>query len=103
MRVLPTLIIGSSGRRWGDGQRMRDLYDLPQGKASGIFTALISLPREQKTIGAWNLLNVLEGLEGFSMGLFTRVLGWEPEEVQLLLADVRKDLQDPKIHAQVDL
>jgi len=55
-----------------------------------------------KTIGAWNLLNVLEGLEGFTMGLFTRVLGWKPEEVQAFLTDVRKDLQDPKIHAQVD-
>ena len=43
------------------------------------------------------------GVRGFLHGPFHSRLGWEPEEVQLLLADVRKDLQDPKIHAQVDL
>jgi len=55
-----------------------------------------------KTIGAWNLLSALEGLEGFSMGLFTRILGWKPEDVQLFLVDVQKDIRDPKIHAQGD-
>ncbi|KAL8688934.1 MAG: hypothetical protein Q9218_005272 [Villophora microphyllina] len=30
------------------------------------------------------------------------VLGWQLEEVQVLLANVRKDLRDPKIHAQFD-
>jgi len=61
-------------------------------------------PKDQKIkiIGAWNLLNVLEGIEGFTMGLFTRVLGWKAEEVHLLLADVRKELRNPEIHAQLD-
>lgn len=44
-----------------------------------------------------------EGLEGFTIRLLTQVLKWKPEEVQVLLANVRKDFRDPKIHAQFDL
>jgi len=55
-----------------------------------------------KMVGAWNLINCLEGIEGFTMGLFTRMLGWTAEEVQVLLAGVRKDLRNPKIHVQQD-
>lgn len=47
----------------------------------------------------WNLENMAPALEGFSMALFTRVLGWSKEEVQTFLIDVRKELKDPKIHA----
>jgi hypothetical protein len=57
----------------------------------------------QKKIGAWNYMQIMEGLEAFSLRLFTKVLGWTMEEVQVLLALVRKDLKNPKIHAQFDL
>ncbi|KAL8999369.1 MAG: hypothetical protein Q9169_001795 [Polycauliona sp. 2 TL-2023] len=56
----------------------------------------------QKTIGAWNLVQIEDGLEGFTLRLFTQMLGWKSEEVQVLLANVRKDLRNPKIHAQFD-
>jgi hypothetical protein len=52
-----------------------------------------------KTIGLWNLYNTLKGLQGFTVGLFTRTLGWTVEEVEVLLAGVRKDLRDTSIHA----
>lgn len=57
----------------------------------------------QKTIGAWNLVTLEDGLEGMTLRLLTQVLGWKSEEVQVLLANVRKDFRDPKIHAQLDL
>ena len=44
-----------------------------------------------------------EGLEGFSLALFTRNLGWSVEEVQVLLSKARKDMGDRNIHAQNDL
>lgn len=44
-----------------------------------------------------------EGLDGFTTRLLTQVLKWKLEEVQVLLANVRKDFRDPKIHAQFDL
>ncbi|KAL8788500.1 MAG: hypothetical protein Q9195_007277 [Heterodermia aff. obscurata] len=56
-------------------------------------------------IGPWARDGVLveEGLEGFTLRLFTQVLKWDPEEVQVLLANVRKNLRDPKLHVQYDL
>ena len=53
-----------------------------------------------KTLGAWNLVQLEDGLEGFVLRLFTQHLNWKREEVQVLLAQVRKDLRDPRIHAQ---
>lgn len=49
------------------------------------------------------MVQLENGLEGFTLRLFTTVLGWKAEEVQVLLANVRKDIRDPKIHAQFDL
>ena len=57
----------------------------------------------KKTVGSWNLVTLEEGLEGMTMRLLTQVLGWKREEVQILLANVRKDFRDPKLHAQLDL
>lgn len=57
----------------------------------------------QKTVGSWNLVSLEDGLEGMTLRLLTQVLGWKAESVQVLLAGVRKDFRDPKIHAQLDL
>lgn len=35
-----------------------------------------------------NLAQLLEGLEAFTLGLFTRVLNWSPDEVQVFLSKV---------------
>ena len=59
--------------------------------------------RQLKEVGAFNLIQLREGLEGFSMRLFTGVLGWSPDEVQVLLSKVRKDLDNRNIHAQNDM
>ena len=56
-----------------------------------------------KEIGVWCRENVLIGLEGFSLALFTRVLGWSTEEVQLFLVDVRRDMGNPNIHWYVPM
>lgn len=54
--------------------------------------------KHMKEIGEWNLVNMLDGLEGFTNRLFTGVLGWSMEEVQAFLVGVRKDLQNRSIH-----
>jgi hypothetical protein len=58
-------------------------------------------PKEKrfKILGEWSNLNTVNLLNGLSMALFTRCLGWTPEEVNVFLVDVRKDLNNPKIHA----
>ncbi|KAI9801056.1 MAG: hypothetical protein M1833_002924 [Piccolia ochrophora] len=59
-------------------------------------------PKETKLkqVGAWNVLNILDGLEGWSLKLFIHGHGWSVEEIQVLLAKVRNDIKDPKIHSQ---
>ncbi|MAD85599.1 MAG: hypothetical protein CL912_21775 [Deltaproteobacteria bacterium] len=54
--------------------------------------------KKEKTLGLWNMVNTLDGLEGFTMAMFTRVLGWTPEEVQLFLVEVRRDCKDKRLH-----
>ena len=48
-------------------------------------------------------MSLEDGIEGMTLRLMTQVLHWKPEEVMVLLANVRKDFRDPKIHAQLDL
>jgi len=52
-----------------------------------------------KHLGAWTLENFNQGLQAVSLMLFTNVLGWSKEEVELLLVDVRKDVKNRHIHA----
>jgi hypothetical protein len=47
--------------------------------------------------------SILEGLFGFRYGVLTQGVGMRDEEVQLLLAGVREDLRDCKIHCVVPL
>lgn len=84
-----------------------------------------SWPRDPdlKQIGIYNRLGWDEGLEGWAMFLFTNHLGvssftasdhiqiskarkltrngtqWQPEEVQVLLAKLRREIRDNKIHS----
>lgn len=56
-----------------------------------------------KTLSIYFQQDLMEGLEGLSMKLFTNFLGWTKEQVQLFLVGVRKDLQDRSIHAYVEM
>ncbi|KAI8256683.1 Secondary metabolism regulator LAE1 [Colletotrichum sp. SAR 10_98] len=52
-----------------------------------------------KELGMWENENLNMGFEGFLMGPLTRILDWTPEEVQVLLIDVRRDLHNRNVHA----
>ncbi|KAF4955598.1 hypothetical protein FGADI_4433 [Fusarium gaditjirri] len=52
-----------------------------------------------KDLGFWCDHNIAGELSGISMVLFTRGLGWSPEEVEVFLAKVRTDMRDRRIHA----
>jgi len=54
--------------------------------------------RKLKDMGKLMLLSMLDALEGFSMALFTRVLGWTAERVNAFLEEVAKDLRNRKYH-----
>lgn len=55
--------------------------------------------RRNKYLSIWLRHNLLLGLEAWSLALFTRVLGWSVERLQVLLEGVRRDLHDTSIHA----
>lgn len=54
---------------------------------------------EMKELGVWNMENFLQGLQAGTMTPFTRALGWTNAEVEVFLVNVRKDIQNKKIHA----
>lgn len=44
-----------------------------------------------------------ESLEGFALFAFTQVLGWQKEEVQVLVAKMRKEMRRKDLHAYVGM
>ncbi|AEO64491.1 uncharacterized protein THITE_2142374 [Thermothielavioides terrestris NRRL 8126] len=59
--------------------------------------------KDQKTVGAMQMVNNLEGIDGITMTVFTRSLGWSPSDVEELLVDVKRDMKDRNIHAYITL
>ncbi|KAF4784512.1 methyltransferase domain-containing protein [Colletotrichum scovillei] len=53
-----------------------------------------------KDVGMTNLIQLLDGLEGFSLRAFCGILGWTKEEVLVLLAQVRTELKSGSFHAR---
>jgi len=53
---------------------------------------------KQKEIGKCFRVQFLEAISSYSVGLLPAVLGWAPEEVSVLLAQVRSESKDLSIH-----
>jgi SAM-dependent methyltransferase len=58
-------------------------------------------PREEKlkTVGLYNRAILLDGLQGISVGPFTRGLQWTTDEVELYLVKVRKGVVNSRVHS----
>ncbi|EOD44847.1 putative tam domain methyltransferase protein [Neofusicoccum parvum UCRNP2] len=54
--------------------------------------------RRLKEIGKYNLIHVLDAIEAYSIALFTRVLNYSAEEVQVMLAKMREEYKNPELH-----
>ena len=59
--------------------------------------------RRLKQIGAIEFTNLNEGYEAFMMRGYTTILGGSREEMQVLLAEARSEMRNPRIHAYVYL
>ncbi|EWG54335.1 hypothetical protein FVEG_12577 [Fusarium verticillioides 7600] len=55
--------------------------------------------KKYKELGMWNNYNASNALESLTMASFSRAHGWSREEVITFLVDVRKDLNNPIVHA----
>jgi len=56
-----------------------------------------------KEVGTCNLIQMLNGLEAFSMRLLCDGDGWSEEQVHVLLAQVRKEAKSSAAHIQYDM
>ncbi|KAH6954590.1 S-adenosyl-L-methionine-dependent methyltransferase [Fusarium avenaceum] len=54
--------------------------------------------KKYKELGVWNNENIAIALESLTIAPFTRAHGWSIEDVQVFLTEVRKDLNNPRIH-----
>jgi len=51
-----------------------------------------------KKVGLFEMINMTEGMQGLTVMLWTRCLGWTAAEVELFLMDVRNEVKNRKIH-----
>jgi hypothetical protein len=56
-----------------------------------------------KLIGAFEMDNLLRGLSGMSYRMFSKAFGWTPQQTEVFLVNVRKDLQNMRYHTYWDL
>lgn len=61
------------------------------------------MANNQKKAGAINQMQFMEGMEAFTIGVFTRTLGWTPKELEVFLEKVKKDALDKNRHRQFNL
>ena len=54
---------------------------------------------KMKALGKWMMMNMLEGIEAFTLRLWTSQLGWSVERIQVFLTEVRKDIMNTSIHS----
>ncbi|KAI5464366.1 S-adenosyl-L-methionine-dependent methyltransferase [Mariannaea sp. PMI_226] len=54
-----------------------------------------------KELGKFQSIQQIQAVESYTPAVFARVLGWSAEEIQVLIAKVRRDLTDPAIHIYI--
>ncbi|KAJ4168286.1 hypothetical protein NW754_013620 [Fusarium falciforme] len=56
-----------------------------------------------KEIGKYQAIQQIQAVESYTPRIFSNVMGWKEEEIQVHVARVRKDLKDPSIHLYVPI
>ena len=51
-----------------------------------------------KQIGRYELLQMFDAADSFTLGFFTRVLGFSVEKTQTIIEGVKQDLKNPRHH-----
>ncbi|KAM5373298.1 hypothetical protein ACJZ2D_007127 [Fusarium nematophilum] len=54
-----------------------------------------------KEIGRHSIVQEYQLIDSYTPGIFSRVLGWDDMEIQVLIAKVKNDLKNPAIHIYV--
>ncbi|KPM42793.1 hypothetical protein AK830_g3750 [Neonectria ditissima] len=56
-----------------------------------------------KEIGRYQSVQELQVVDSYTPALFAHTLGWSMDEVQVLMAKVKRDLRDPSIHLYLSI
>jgi pantothenate kinase-related protein Tda10 len=56
-----------------------------------------------KEIGKYQLIQQIEAVESYTPRIFSTVMCWKEEELQVYVAKVKKELKDPSIHLYVPI
>lgn len=56
-----------------------------------------------KEMGKFMAIQQIQAVESYTPRLFSTILGWTEEEIQVYIAKVRKDLKDPSIHLYLSI
>ena len=59
--------------------------------------------RQLKEIGRYGRAQMLEAVEPFTLALYTRVLGISIGETHVVMAGVRGELQNPRLHLYIPI
>lgn len=51
-----------------------------------------------KEVGKFQAVQSLQAIDSYTPKLFEHVLGWPMEEIQVLMAQAKSELQNPAIH-----
>jgi hypothetical protein len=54
---------------------------------------------QYKMLGTFWGKMLVEGLQGFSLAMFTRAFGWTKDEIEVYLVKVRTAIMDSRVHA----
>ncbi|KAN0122805.1 S-adenosyl-L-methionine-dependent methyltransferase [Hyaloscypha variabilis] len=89
------LTVAHKLKRWYIEAGFEDVHEIV------IKLPINSWPRHKhpKTLGKYWAENLLAGLQGFTLGLFSRELNWSKTEIEVYLVNIRKSLTDHKVHA----
>jgi len=95
MNVGRPLRIANKLKRWYEQAGFVDVHE-------EVFKLPInSWPKDPqfKMLGRFNETNLLDGVQAWSLQLFTRGLHWTKDEIEVYLVHVRKALSDRSVHA----
>lgn len=106
-------IFREAGRKTGRSFEVTDSWEewLREAEFSGVIhkdeirLPIGGWPRDKKwkEVGLFNSASLEQGLEGFASYLCTQVLGWQSDEITVMLAKVRRAIKDPSYQAYYPL
>jgi hypothetical protein len=96
-----------AGRRWDNARHYRQWFeelgyvDIREHRER-LPLSPWAKGKKPKISSLWLQHDIMVGIEGWSMALLTRQLGWTPEDVTRLVDEVKQDVANTSLHAYLE-